>query len=129
MRHPTYKHIEGRIRLGALTLPQWAQLFVGAVLAFGLSKVLPLPGTWALSVALTVVGIPVGALVALGQADISLSRFLLSALRFRRGARRYRPGADPRHPRPGYIVHPDAPDAQLAHPSTPTRPGRADLWD
>jgi hypothetical protein len=36
---------------------QWAQLVVCAIGAFGLSKLLPLPGLWAVSVAITVYGL------------------------------------------------------------------------
>jgi hypothetical protein len=33
--HPTYQHLEDRIRLAGLSLLQWAQLFACAIVAFG----------------------------------------------------------------------------------------------
>ena len=33
MRHPTYKHLEARLRLGAFSLGQWAQIAAAGVAA------------------------------------------------------------------------------------------------
>ena len=33
MRHPTYKHLEARLRLGAFSLGQWAQITAAGVAA------------------------------------------------------------------------------------------------
>src|SRR5687768_17085829 len=104
MFHPTYKRIEDGIRLAGLTLPQWAGLFAAAIVAYLLSGRLPLPGTWGLSVAITVVGVPVAAVLVLAQAEFSAWTLLAAVWRFRRGARRYRPGVDSADPRPGYRV-------------------------
>jgi hypothetical protein len=90
--HPTYQHLEDRIRLAGLSLLQWAQLFVCAVAAFGLSKLLPLPGSWSVSVAVTVCGLPAAAAIAFMQADFDVPRWLLDAVEFRRGPRRFAPG-------------------------------------
>lgn len=87
MLHPTYKHLEDRIRLAGLSLAQWSQLFVCALGAFGLSKLLPLPGSWAVSVAITVCGLPAAGAVAFMQADFDVRRWLLDAVSFRRGPR------------------------------------------
>ena len=89
MLHPTYKHLEDRIRLAGLSLAQWAQLFVCALGAFGLSKLLPLPGSWAVSVAITVCGLPAAGAVAFMQADFDVQRWLVDAVRFRRGPRQF----------------------------------------
>jgi hypothetical protein len=91
--HPTYKHLEDCIRLAGLSLAQWSQLFVCALGAFGLSKLLPLPGSWAVSVAITVCGLPAAGAVAFMQADFDVRRWLSDAARFRRGPRRFLPGA------------------------------------
>lgn len=92
MLHPTYQHLEDRIRLAGLSLLQWTQLFVCAVAAFGVSKLLPLPGSWSVSVAVTVCGLPAAAAVAFMQADFDVRRWLLDAVGFRRGPRRFAPG-------------------------------------
>lgn len=92
MLHPTYQHLEDRIRLAGLSLLQWAQLFACAVAAFGLSKLLPLPGSWSVSVAVTVCGLPAAAAIAFMQADFDVRRWLLDAVEFRRGPRRFQPG-------------------------------------
>jgi hypothetical protein len=92
--HPTYQHLEDRIRLAGLSLLQWAQLFVCAVAAFGLSKLLPLPGSWAVSAAVTICGLPAAAAIAFMQADFDVRRWLLDAVGFLRGPRRFAPGFD-----------------------------------
>jgi hypothetical protein len=91
--HPTYQHLEDRIRLAGLTLLQWAQLFVCAMAAFGLSKLLPLPGSWSLSVAVTVCGLPAAAAISFMQADFDVRRWLLDAVGFRRGPRQFAAGS------------------------------------
>lgn len=92
MLHPTYQHLEDRIRLAGLSLLQWAQLFACAIAAFGLSKVLPLPGSWSLSTAVTVCGLPAAAAIAFMQADFDIRRWLLDAATFRRAPRRFAAG-------------------------------------
>ncbi len=87
--HPTYQHLEDRIRLAGLSLLQWAQLFVCAVGAFGLSKLLPLPGSWALSIAVTICGLPAAATIAFMQADFDIRRWLLDTVVFRRSPKRF----------------------------------------
>jgi hypothetical protein len=80
--HPTYKHLEDRIRLAGLTLGQWAQLFVCALAGWGLAQALPLPGTWSLSLAMTICGLPAAAAIAFMQADFDVRRWLLDAAGF-----------------------------------------------
>src|SRR6478672_9434375 len=89
MLHPTYQHLEDRIRLAGLSLLQWAQLFVCALAAFGLAKLLPLPGSWSVSVAVTICGLPAAAAVAFMQADFDVRRWLQDAVGFRRGPCRF----------------------------------------
>jgi hypothetical protein len=100
--HPTYKHLEDRIRLAGLSLGQWSQLFCCALAAFGLSKLLPLPGSWSVSVAITMCGLPAAGAVAFMQADFDVRRWVLDALRFRRAPRRYLPGLGEEPQRAGY---------------------------
>jgi hypothetical protein len=89
VHHPTYQHLEDRIRLAGLSLLQWAQLCVCALAAFGLSKLLPLPGSWSVSVAVTICGLPAAAAIAFMQADFDVRRWLLDAVAFRRTPRHF----------------------------------------
>ena len=70
--HPTYKHLEDRIRLGGLTVGQWTQLLVCGLAAYALSNLLPLPGSWSLSVAVTVCGLPAAGAIAFMSADFDV---------------------------------------------------------
>ena len=60
VRHPTYKHLEGRLRLGAFTLGQWAQITVAGTAAavFG-AYLSPLPTRVTIFVAILGAGLPV----------------------------------------------------------------------
>src|SRR5205085_8590657 len=60
MRHPTYKHLEARLRLGAFALGQWAQISAAGVLAalFGV-YLSPFPASVTIFVAIVVAGLPV----------------------------------------------------------------------
>jgi hypothetical protein len=88
--HPTYKHLEDRIRLGGLTLGQWTQLLACGLAAYALSTLLPLPGSWSLSVAVTVCGLPAAAAVAFMNADFDVVQGVRAAVRWRRGPTLYR---------------------------------------
>src|SRR4051794_40217222 len=87
--HPTYKHLEDCIRLGGLSLSQWAQLTVCALAAYALSRVLPLPGSWSVSVAVTLCGLPAAAAMAAMQHDFDLVVWARAAARFARSPRVY----------------------------------------
>lgn len=93
--HPTYKHLEARIRLAGLTVGQWAQLLASAVAAYGLAHVLPLPGSWSVSVAVTVCGLPAATAIAVMQHDFDVVVWLRAAVRFVRAPERYRAGVRP----------------------------------
>ena len=60
VRHPTYKHLEGRLRLGAFTLGQWAQITAAGTAAavFG-AYLSPLPTRVTIFVAILGAGLPV----------------------------------------------------------------------
>lgn len=104
MQHSTYKHLEDRIKLSGLTLGQWALLFVGAITAYGVSKLVPLPGVWPLSLAITVVGIPLSLALAASLSDFSVWALLLAIWRYRRHAQTFLPGIAPDANCPGYVV-------------------------
>jgi hypothetical protein len=94
--HPTYRHLEDRIRLGGLTLGQWSQLVVCGLAAYALSMLLPLPGSWSVSVAVTVCGLPAACAVAFMSADFDVLALVRSAARWRRSPKRYAGTQDPR---------------------------------
>ena len=60
VRHPTYKHLEGRLRLGAFSLGQWAQITAAGTAAavFG-AYLSPLPTRVTIFVAILGAGLPV----------------------------------------------------------------------
>jgi hypothetical protein len=87
--HPTYKHLEDRIRLGGLSLRQWAQLLVCAVAAYSLSRLLPLPGSWSVSIAVTVCGLPAAGAIAFMSADFDVIAWMRVALQWRRAPKCY----------------------------------------
>lgn len=87
--HPTYRHLEDRIRLGGLTLGQWAQLVACGLAAYALSTLLPLPGSWSLSVAVTVCGLPAAVAIAFMSADFDVGALVRAAVRWQRAPRRY----------------------------------------
>src|SRR4051812_12605468 len=108
MLHPTYKHLEDRIRLAGLSLWQWAQLFVCAVAAWGFSRVLPLPGSWSLSVAVTLCGLPAAAAIAFMHADFDVRVWVTDAVGFPLRSATFQAGAAARTPITGYVVRDDA---------------------
>jgi hypothetical protein len=80
--HPTYRHLEDRIRLGGLRLGQWTQLLVCGLAAYALSRLLPLPGSWSLSVAVTVCGLPAAGAIAFMSADFDVLGWGRAAVRW-----------------------------------------------
>jgi hypothetical protein len=90
--HPTYKHLEDRIRLGGLTLGQWTQLLVCGLAAYALSTLLPLPASWSVSVAVTICGLPAACAIAFMSADFDVLGGVRAAVRWRRAPMVY-PGA------------------------------------
>ena len=94
VRHPTYKHLEGRLRLGAFTLGQWAQITAAGTAAavFG-AYLSPLPTRVTIFVAILAAGLPVAVSYgAMGQ-EFSIGQLLTAAWRYWRMPRRYPPGA------------------------------------
>ena len=71
----------------ALTAPAYyLQLYLAA---YGLSRVLPLPGSWALSAAVTVCGLPAAGAIAFMSADFDVVGLARSAARWRRRPKRF----------------------------------------
>ncbi|MDW5592955.1 hypothetical protein VSS74_01310 [Conexibacter stalactiti] len=89
-----YKHLETKLKLGELTLGQWAGIVFGLVVAIGWGMYLSPFGAYvSLFSAVYVGGIPVMAAWVASQADFDLWQHLAAAARWRRGSHVFLPGA------------------------------------
>jgi hypothetical protein len=127
MRHPTYKHLEARLRLGAFSLGQWAQITAAGIAAalFG-GYVSPLPTQATIFVSIVGAGLPVALSYGAMGLEFSVAQFARAAWRYWRQPRRFLAGGG--EPTPGYVV--------LADPVTAAAPADAHsrreaelLWD
>src|SRR4051812_10717132 len=94
MRHPTYKHLEARLRLGVFALGQWAQIAAAGVAAalFGV-YLSPFPPSVTMFVAIVVAGLPVALSYGAMGLEFSVGAFAAAGWRYWRASRRYLPGA------------------------------------
>jgi hypothetical protein len=108
--HPTYRHLNRSIRLAGLPLKTWLAVSFAVVGTWATASVLPLPGSYAVSLSLTIFGAPLSVLLTTGEAVVSPRRVLHARLRARRLAGHYR-ASPPHHThseRPGVLREPDA---------------------
>ena len=126
MRHPTYKHLEARLRLGAFSLGQWAQLTSAGIVAvlFG-GYVSPFSAQLTIFIAFVGAGLPVAVTYGAMGLEFSVAQFTKAAWRYRRAPRRYLAG--PGQPTTGYVVVSD-PAQDLAPRSAGEIEGEL-LWD
>ena len=126
MRHPTYKHLEDRLRIGAFSLGQWAQITTAAIAAavFG-GYVSPLPAQATIFVSIVGAGVPVAISYGAMGLEFSVTHFIRAAWRYWRSPHRYLPGAG--EPTTGYIVLRD-PAAEAAPAGAAAARGEL-LWD
>jgi hypothetical protein len=126
MRHPTYKHLEARLRLGAFSLGQWTQITAAGVAAavFG-GYVSPFPTQVTIFVSIIGAGLPIAVSYGAMGLEFSVAQFAAAAWRYWRQPRRYLPGAGPS---PGYVVlaEPPATEREVLHGSSNS--GEL-LWD
>ena len=103
MRHPTYKHLEAKLRLGAFSLGQWAQIMTAGVAAavFG-GYASPLPTQATIFVSIVAAGLPVALSYGAMGLEFSVAQFARAGWRYWRHPRRYLAGAG--EPTVGYIV-------------------------
>ncbi len=114
--HPTYRHLERPVRLSGLTLRQWTLLVGAGAVAYALAQLLPFSATYDLSVAVTIVGVPVAVALATADTGVSLPRYLRDALRWRRSRRIFQPGVRPTRAPAGYRTVPErAPEPPGLH--------------
>lgn len=89
-----YKHLETKLKLGELTLGQWAGIVAGLAAAIGWGMYLsPFNAYVSLFTAVYLGGIPVMAAWVASQADFDLWQHLAAAARWRRRSHVFVPGA------------------------------------
>jgi len=134
--NPTYKYLQAQIKIGAFTLWQWTQLVLCACLAFAIQSVLPLPGSWSLSVAITLAGLPAAAAIGAMSMDFDVLAYTRAWVRWaRRRNRTWQPGHNPDGAFTGYRVQPDEPTTPSPPRATharrdtqPSTPTIEELW-
>jgi hypothetical protein len=127
LRHPTYKHLDAKLRLGSFTLGQWAQITVaGAVAALFGGYVSPLPTQATIFVSILLAGLPVALSYGTMGLEFSVAQLAQAAWRYWRGPRRFLPGAG--DATRGYVV---SAEPVLARSQAPASAGQAAeaLWD
>jgi len=127
VRHPTYKHLEARLRLGAFSLGQWAQIAIAGVAAalFGV-YVSPFPTSLTVFVSIVCAGLPVAVSYGAMGLEFSVGEFAAAAWRYWREPRRYLAG--PGATGSGYLVQTRAPSPAAMSAQTP-QPTERVLWD
>jgi len=125
--HPAYRHLERAPRLVGLTLAQWTGLVLAAIGAYALAKALPFSATYNLSVATTVIGVPLVVHMT-ASGGVNLFGFVLAVARWRRRAGLHMPGEPKRVPA-GYELIDAAPAAdEGSHKSPTAAPRWEELW-
>lgn len=126
MRHPTYKHLEASLRLGAFTLGQWAQITMAVIAAVVFGGYLsPLPAQATIFVAIVAAGLPVAITYGAMGLEFSVALLARAAWRYWRSPNRYLPG--PGGETTGYVVAGGSIDGGLPDRDIPAS-GEV-LWD
>ena len=105
--HPSYRHLDRTIRLAGLSLVQWTELVIAGAVAFALAQILPFGGTYNVSVAVTIAGVPIAAALAAGSSAESPIDVLVQTVRWRRAAKLYDPSLAAEHAPAGYRLSAD----------------------
>jgi hypothetical protein len=108
VRHPTYKHLEARLRVGAFSVGQWVQITVAGAAAavFGV-YLSPFSTPVTIFVSIVAAGLPVALSYGAMGLEFSVGQFASAAWRYWRHPRRYLPG--PGTAASGYVVRAAAP--------------------
>lgn len=103
MRHPTYKHLEAKLRIGAFSVGQWMQITAAGVAAavFG-GYASPFPTQVTIFVSIVGAGLPVAVSYGAMGLEFSVAQFVRAGWHYWREPRRFLPGAG--HPSAGYVV-------------------------
>src|SRR4051794_15494355 len=127
MRHPTYKHLEARLRVGAFSVGRWCQIAAaGAGAAIFGAYVSPLPAEPTIFISIVGAGLPVAVSYGATGLEFSVAQLISAGWRYWRAPHRYLPG--PGAASAGYLVRADH---AIASPPAPD-PGLHDgdlLWD
>jgi hypothetical protein len=129
VRHPTYKHLEARLRLGAFSLGQWAQIgAAGAAAAVFGVYLSPFPASVTVFVSIVAAGMPVALSYGAMGLEFSVGQFAWAAWRYWRVPRHYLPG--PGEAATGYVVQAALADRDQGKPERHTSVGEGvPLWD
>ncbi len=115
--NPTYKYLQAPIKIAGFTIWQWCQLVLCACLAFAIQSVLPLPGSWSLSIAITLAGLPAAAAIGAMSLDFDVVAYIRAWVRWaRRRQRRWAPGQRPDGRFTGYRIQDDSTPVGAAQP-------------
>jgi len=117
--NPAFKHLEDKLRIGELTILQWAGVLIGVVVAGVWGTQLSPFGTYiTLITAFYMGGIPAAAAVMAGAGEFNVGLHLRAFLQWRRSPGRYLPG--PGENARGYTLLPDTVEQRhLVRESTP----------
>jgi hypothetical protein len=115
--HPTYRHLDRRMRLFGLTIAQLAQLFAAGFAAYALLKLLPHGMPERTTVALVVPFGPFAFAYGAQGGDFCLCDQLASLARFTRRRGVYEPGLSPNAQPAGLVIEPQ-PRAVTPHAGT-----------
>jgi hypothetical protein len=127
VRHPTYKHLEARLRLGAFALGQWAQITAAAASAalFG-GYLSPFPTQITIFVSILGAGLPVAISYGAMGLEFSVSSVARAGWRYWRQPHRYLAG--PGSTASGYVLLAEPMHDRDDGPDLATSEG-AVLWD
>jgi hypothetical protein len=128
MRHPTYKHLEARLRLGAFSLGQWAQITAAGVAAavFG-GYLSPFSTQVTIFVSIVGAGLPVAVSYGAMGLEFSVAEFVRAGWRYWQQPRRFLAG--PGEPTVGYVLLADLRRHDTARSDEVATSEGALLWD
>ena len=128
MRHPTYKHLEARLRLGAFSLGQWAQITAaGAAAAVFGGYLSPFSTQVTIFVSIVGAGLPVAISYGAMGLEFSVAEFVRAGWRYWHQPRRFLAG--PGEPTVGYVLLADAQRPDITRASEARTSEGALLWD
>jgi hypothetical protein len=128
MRHPTYKHLEARLRLGAFSLGQWAQITAaGASAAVFGGYLSPFSTQVTIFVSIVGAGLPVAISYGAMGLEFSVAEFARAGWRYWHQPRRFLAGPGERTV--GYVLVADPTRHDTAHSDEAATSEGALLWE
>jgi hypothetical protein len=127
MRHPTYKHLEAKLRLGSFSLGQWAQITAaGAAAAIFGVYLSPFPASVTIFVSIVGAGMPVALSYGAMGLEFAVGEFAAAAWRYWREPRHYLAGGGGSSC--GYVVRRELSTVTSGRRGSPMAEGEP-LWD